>query len=179
MDGVDREERRRGRGNPGFVGFGADTTELRRFIKAVKGDKQGRKVVREGSKAALSLFNEETKANVKELPLKKSGKGWRKAMQAKGAYKYKASCNPKGYFEAKTGINYKKKPILAVSHLIEYGFEHPQAGWVEGTWYRWEAFQAKKKEVMKTAVENMKWGWQQVAKTGKAPNQGKYLKRKS
>ena len=177
MDGVEAYERKRSRATAGYLGFGADTRELQRFIDVVSHDAKGRRVVRNAATASLQLFNVAAGKNAKELPLKKSGKGWRKKIAAKGSYKYEAKCQPSGFFHAVTGINYRKHPILSVSHLVEAGFNHPHTGWVEGNWYRWEAFKKNRQRVMHDAVEGMRWGWLQVAKTGKVPSIAKIRNR--
>ena len=168
-DGVQAYEDARSRRGAGkLVGFVADTTEINRFVKAVSGDKEGRKVIRNASRAALEIFNVETGDNAAALNLKPSGKQWRKTLKKKASYLYRISAPKSGRFSAKTGINYKKA-VLRVSHLVERGFQHFRAGKVTGNWFRYEAFEQNRERVMREAVRNMKWGWEQVAKTGKAP----------
>ena len=159
-----------------FVGFGADTKSLQKQVKGMVGSQQGRKVVREASKAALQIFNQETGENAAALNLKPSGKGWRKLLKKDKAYKYKASAQATGYFSAATGINYKHA-TLRISHLVERGFQHFRAGKVSGNWFRMEAFQDNKKKVFARFSDNMAWGMEQVNKTGKAPSASKMRKR--
>tara|TARA_R110001632_G_scaffold67839_1_gene159389 strand:+ start:128 stop:676 length:549 start_codon:yes stop_codon:yes gene_type:complete len=172
MSGIDdfhlRAAEKRRNGSNRFVGFQAETSELRRFINAVSGDKEGRKVIRNASRAALEVFNDATAERAGKLPLKKSGKGWRKMLKKRSSYLYKLSATSVGKFSAETGINYKKA-TLRISHLVERGFRHFTAGKVSGNWFRMEAYVMNRERVMRETVRNMQWGWEQVAKTGKAP----------
>ncbi len=176
-DGLDAYENklaRRARGK--YVTMTADTKEIDRFIKAISGDKEGRKVTRNAAIAALELFNIETGKEAADLNLKKSGKGWRKTLSKLSAYKTKASAKSDGSFKAKTGINYKKA-VLRVSHLVERGFQHFRAGKVPGNWFRQQAYDKNRDKVMSNFMRNLTWGWGQVAKTGKAPTFSKIRKR--
>ena len=152
-----------------FVGFSADTRQVKDFIKGISGSKEGRKVTRAAARAALEIFNVETGDNAGKLNLKSSGKGWRKLLKKKSSYLYKISARNDGSFKAVTGINYKKA-VLRVSHLVERGFQHSKAGKVTGTWYRFKAYEDNQQKVMQMFMRNLKWGWTQTAKTGKAPS---------
>jgi len=167
-------DRRQGAGR--FVGFGADTRKLQKQVKSMVDSQQGRKVVREASKAALTLFNIETGKNAAALNLKPSGKGWRKLLQKASSYKYKASATATGHFSAATGINYAKA-ILRISHLVERGFQHFRAGKVGGNFFREGAFRTEKKNVLRRFSANMTWGYAQLQKTGKAPSASQMRKR--
>ena len=151
--------------------------QLRRQIDSLSKGKEGRKVIRAASRAALEVFNMETADNAAELNLKPSGKGWRKALKKKGNYKYSYNVTSGAAFTASTGINYKKNPILAVSHLVERGFNHFKAGRIAGEWYRYDAYEDNYKRIMSNMKNNLIWGWEQVVKTGRAPTASKMRKR--
>ena len=176
IDDMQLQARDRRQGAGRWVGFGADTKGLQKMVKSMVGSQQGRKVVREASKAALTLFNIETGDNAAKLNLKPSGKGWRKLLTKAKAYKYKASAKASGQFSAATGINYGYA-ILRVSHLVERGFQHFRAGKVSGNWFRMDAFRAKKQQVFNRFAANMAWGFDRMNKTGKAPSASQMRKR--
>ena len=183
MAGIDYRRRAEGRGwkdparvRRGWLGFGADNRKLEQQIKSMANGQQGRKAIREASKAALQIFNKETGKNAAALPLKESGKGWRKLLLKDKAYKYKASAHSTGYFSAVTGINYKHA-ALRISHLVEMGFRHFHAGKVTARRFRAEAFKTEKPKVMRRFSENLTWAYEQISKTGKAPTASKMRKR--
>ena len=176
IDDMQLQARDRRRGAGKFVGFGADTKSLQKQVNRMVSSQQGRKVVREASKAALQLFNKETGKNAADLNLKPSGKGWRKLLAKDKAYKYKASATASGHFSAVTGINYGYA-VLRISHLVERGFQHFRAGKISGSWFRQNAFQEKKQEVFDRFQGNMGWGLDILNKTGKAPSASKMRKR--
>ena len=157
---------RRARGR--YVGFTSDTRQIDSFIKAVSGNREGRKVTRSAARAALEIFNVETGENAADLNLNPSGKQWRKTLKRSSSYAYKISAKNNGSFSAFTGVNYKKA-VLRISHLVERGFQHFRAGKVGGNWYRFQAFAQKRDEVLSKFMRNLMWGREQVGKTGKAP----------
>ena len=160
-----------------YVGFSnVDSKRLQKQVKSMVDSKQGRKVVREASKAALQIFNKETAKNAAALDLKPSGKGWRKLLQKDSSYKYKASAKANGSFSASTGINYAKA-VLRISHLVERGFRHFKAGKISGNWFRMDAFRDKKQAVFNRFYNNMAWGYDRMNKTGKAPSASQMRKR--
>jgi hypothetical protein len=159
-----------------WVGFTADTKQIQKQIDELTKGQQGRKVVREASKAALQIFNKETAENATKLNLKPSGKGWRKMLKKDSSYKYKASAKNTGTFSAVTGINYKKA-VLRISHLVERGFQHFKAGKVSGNWFRMNAFKDNRDKFYDLFSSHMQWGMEQVIKTGKAPSASKMRKR--
>jgi hypothetical protein len=176
IDDMQLQARDRRQGAGRWVGFGADTKSLQKMVKGMVGSQQGRRVVREASKAALEIFNVETGKNAAALNLKPSGRGWRKLLTKRKAYKYKASATASGHFSAATGINYGYA-ILRISHLVERGFQHFRAGKVGGNWFRMDAFREKKQEVFNRFAANMAWGFDRMNKTGKAPSASQMRKR--
>ena len=139
------------------------------LIKELQGGKQGRKLLRNASRVTLEFFTEQTYEEVMKLDLKKSGKGWRKALKKKGSYKYKSKGTAKGTFSFWTGINYAKQSILKVSHLVERGFSHADAGRVRGLWFRDAAFKLNRPKAMKLFSNSLMKGMDILAGTKRAP----------
>ena len=162
--------------NSSVVGFEIDRTgdgfsPLMASMRGITETPEGRKIARNASAAAIEIFNVETGKKARQLTYKSTRKLWRKAIGQAGSYKTKAFANKFG-FGAMTGINYKKKPVLSISHLIERGFQHVKSGWVKSRPYRETAFRQNERKVRDKTEEGISWGIQQYMRTGKAPTKG-------
>ena len=151
-----------------------DARLLNKKIDELLNGKEGRKVLRRSSTVALELVNDETVERVKRLPLKPSGRGWRKALKRKSsAFKYRFEGLDKkkgGKFGAITGINYKIK-ALKISHLVEGGFRHVRGKFrVKGKQYREKAYDSKTLATLKGFRNALYRSYQYLGKTGKAPS---------
>lgn len=153
--------------------FSLNATDLdKKFDELING-KEGRKVLRRSSQVALETFNEATVKQVKQIPLKKSGKGWRKALSRKSsAFKYAWTGLDKkkgGKFSATTGVNYKI-PILRLTHLVESGFNNVKSGRkVKGHFFREKSFDTNALKGMRQFRNALFRSYDFLAKTGKAP----------
>ena len=153
-----------------------DTKSLDKILNELQLEgKEGKKVIRQSCRVALELINEETSKQALELDLKPSGKGWRKALKKKSAFIYKNRKNRRGRFWFYSAINYKK-PILRLSHLIEKGFQHVQAGFVSGNWYRKTAFEQKRTRALAQLEKSLKHGMGFIARGEKVPGLVQYRK---
>lgn len=151
--------------------------ELQRTIDKITKGPAGRKVLRNASRAALEVFNVETGDEAGKLKLKKSGKGWRKALTKLGNYKYYISARNSATFTAATGVNYKKAKVLNVTHLVEQGFKHFKIGKISGHWFRHGAFEKNYKRIMNSLKDNIAWGMNTYIRSGKVPSASQMRKR--
>ena len=163
-------------GNSSVVGFTIDKTgdgfsPLMASLRGITETQEGRKIARNASAAAIEIFNVETGKEASKMSFKSTRKLWRKAIKQAGSYKTKSFATREG-FGAVTGLNYAKKPILSISHLIEKGFRHVKAGFVKARPYRETAFQKKDRKVRDQTEALISWGIQQYMRTGKAPTVG-------
>ena len=153
--------------NGGFITGTVDTRDVDRLLRELSQGKEGRKLIRNASRVALEIFNEETAKNAKELNVVPSGKQWRKTLQKKGSYKYRAQMS-KGRFHFWSGISYKG--ILKVSHLVERGFKHVSGKFIPGQWFRMRAYEQNRAKVMRMFKSYMERGMDIIASSGKAPS---------
>jgi len=151
----------------GYITGTVDTKEVDKLIRKLHKGKEGRKLIRQASRVALELFNEETAEQVSQLDLTPSGKKWRKEMKKKGSYAYRAKMSGDRY-HFWTGVNYKKT-VLRITHLVNDGFKHKQAGKIAGFFFREKAFELKRAEVMRRFKSYMERGIDIIRATGKAP----------
>lgn len=169
-----RQHRRqwdRGFRQGGYITGTIDTRQVDKFISELRNGKQGRRLIRNASRVALELFNEETGNNARELDLKPSGKKWRRLLGRRTSYAYRAKMSGQR-FQFWTGVNYKK-PVLRISHLVERGFRHAATGKrIAGQWFRREAFQRNQRRVMRRFADAMSRGADIITATGKAPSVG-------
>jgi len=146
-----------------------DIGDFEKTINELSQGKEGRKLIRRTARHSLEIFNEHTIKNAKSINFKDSRRGWRWNVGRKGAYKYKFTVNNKK-FHTWTGINYKKDPILNISHLIERGFKHVASGkFIKGHWFRKRAYDDNKREVFRRFTLGIQKGINTIARTGKAP----------
>lgn len=144
--------------------------QLEKTINQVAGrGREGKKLLKHASRLALEPINEETAEKARELQLIPSGKGWRKMLKRKSSYIYKQRRSRAYRFWFYTAINYKRT-LLRISHLVEAGFKHRQAGRVPGQWFRAEAFEAKRRAVLERFDKALRFGLAFIATGRKVPS---------
>ena len=143
--------------------------QLEKTINVVAGQgREGKKLLKHASRIALEPINEETAERAQQLQLVPSGKGWRKLLKRKSSYVYKERRTRAYRFWFYTAINYKRS-LLRVSHLVEKGFKHPHAGRVAGSWYRAEAFEARRREALTLFDKALRYGLEFIGTGRKVP----------
>ncbi len=161
----------------GYVTATVDTRSIDRLLADLEAaGKQGKKAIKHSARIALEVINEETSQKAQDLPLKPSGKGWRRMIKRKTSFVYRTRRTKNYSFWFFTAVNYRKE-TLRISHLIEKGFQHARGTKVPGNWYRAAAFEKKRSEALKRFESNLLWGLRLIARGKPIPNLTKYRKR--
>ncbi len=145
------------------------------FEKMV-GSRDSKKMAAHACRAAQEVINEQTQDNAQDLPLKHSGKGWRKLLGKKtGSFVYKMRRSQKTSFFHYSAINYKK-PVLRISHLIEKGFKHVSGRRVKGHYFRLAAFERSRTKAMKVLHKALAKGYEGMGEGKKTPTYAQFKK---
>ncbi len=157
----------------GYVTGSIDTRDVERLMNRLIAfdKKEGMKAVKHACRTALVVVDKEAVDEALKLKLssRMTKKGWRKTLQSRTAFSYKLRRVKSKSFWFYSAVNYKK-PILRVSHLVEKGFKHLNAGFIPGNWFRKSAFRKKKAKAMKVLELNLLYGIDMIRRGKKVPN---------
>lgn len=152
-----------------------DTRAVELMFEKMIGSRDSKKMAKHACRAAQEVINDQTSDNAQGLPLKDSGKGWRKLISKKTAFQYKMRRSRKTSFWHFSAINYRK-PVLRISHLIEKGFKHISGRRVRGHYYRLAAFERTRTKAMKVLHKALAKGYEDMGEGKKTPTYAQFKK---